>query len=83
MEREERRKELAMVTGTPDMKTPCVCGGGIGLISSGMNLEELKAKHSPFCVRFMTICATKYRKSEIRSNDTDTRSTISLLQYVS
>ncbi len=42
LEEEGRQKELTNVTAQPDLKTPCVCGGGIGLTQSGLSVNELR-----------------------------------------
>jgi hypothetical protein len=69
------------ITGSPDLKTPCICGGGVGLGSSAISEDEFKLMHSDFCLRFMATCDEKNRNKT--KPDIEGRSVDSLIHFVS
>ena len=97
LEREIRGKELLEVTGSPNTKAPCVCGGGIGILINkddsnatvdADSMLALKRNHSEYCIRFMQACAAKISNSKSHDSNhedmTDASHTpIKLIKYVS
>ena len=76
-------RELEANTGVPDLATPCVCGGGTGLSSSGLSKHEIEGKHSAYCIRFMSACRTKGISSNEYTRGYAQRSPEILIQFVS
>ena len=50
---ETAQAQMAHVTFKPDLKTPCVCGRGTGVVP----VEAEKKDHTTFCNNFMRACA--------------------------